>query len=74
MELVGDHPGGVELVGVHSLRSGNGQETFPEVRNWLRDPFGGTELVGRPTGGPAVVGRPSWRSGSGRETLLEIRK
>ena len=45
-------------------RSGTGRDTFPEGRNWSRDPPGGTE----------VVGRPSQRSRSGRETLPKFRK
>ena len=68
-EVFGDHPGGVELVGRLSRRSGcsqrpsqrcgTGRETLPEVRNWSRNLFGG----------PKLIDRPSRRSESGREIL-----
>ena len=68
--MVGNHPGGVELVGRPFWRSGSGRETLlvvrkwseiiPEVWNWLED------LIG----GPEVVGRTSRRSGTGLGDLI----
>ena len=67
-------PGGTELFGKSSRRSGtdletlpgsrSGRETHPEVRNWS----------GNLPGGPELVGRPSRRSGTRRETIPEVRK
>ena len=59
-----DPPGGPEVVGRPSHRSGSGQEKLPEVQKWSRDPLGGSE----------VVGKPFRRSGRGQETLSEVRK
>ena len=56
----GDPPGGPEVIGSHSRRSGSGRE----IQKWSGDPCGGTE----------VVGRPSQRCRNGRETVLEVRK
>ena len=72
--MVGDHRGGVELVGRPSWKSGSGRrpsrmsesvwETVLEVRKWSRDP----------PGGPELVGRPYRRSGSHWETVLVVWK
>ena len=73
-EVVGELPGGLNVVGGTSQifgngwgpfrRSGSGQGNHPEVRKWSGDP----------SGGPEVVWGPYRRSGSGRGTILEVRK
>ena len=80
---LGDHPGGSEVIGRPSQRSGTGWETILEVRKWLEtipevwnwsgDPPEDVELVGRHSRRSGSSRRPSRRSGTGWETLMEVR-
>ena len=57
-------PGGLDLAGRRSRRTGSGEETVPEVRKWAGD---------YPSG-PEVVARPAQRSESSLDSFPEVRK
>ena len=56
LEGSGEPPGGLEVVGRPSRRSGRGREDLPGVQDRLEGPLGS---LGDPSGGPGGVGMPS---------------
>ena len=72
--MVGDPPGGPEVVERPSRRSGSGRETLPKVQNWSETHPEVRKWSGDPPSGPGLVGRSFHSSGSSRKAYLEVRK